>query len=61
MHPFENVAIGNGMRTSPRRDQPVPRKAFATKAKAEARVTIVESEMERGVFVSRAEAETTTH
>ena len=35
-------------------------KTFNTKAEAEAWAAIVESEMARGVFVSRAEAETTT-
>lgn len=38
---------------------PIQSQTFTTKAEAWA--TIVESERERGVFVSRAEAETTTH
>ena len=43
-----------------KRGHPVQCQTFTTKVKAEAWATIVESEMERGVFVSRAEAETTT-
>ncbi len=43
-----------------KRRHPVQCKTFTTKARAEAWATVVESEMERGVFVSRAEAETTT-
>ncbi len=43
-----------------KRGHPVQCKTFTTKARAEAWATVVESEMERGVFVSRAEAETTT-
>lgn len=43
-----------------KRGHSVQYQTFTTKAKAEAWATIVESEMERGVFVSRAEAETTT-
>ena len=43
-----------------RRGQPVQCKTFTTKARAEAWVRQVEGEMDRGVFVSRAEAENTT-
>ncbi len=43
-----------------KRGQPVQCKTFTTKARAEAWATVVESEMERGVFVSRAEAENTS-
>ena len=43
-----------------KRRHPVQCKTFTTKARAEAWATVVESEMERGVFVSRTEAESTT-
>ena len=43
-----------------RRGYPVQTKTFTTKAKAEAWSKQIESEMDRGVFVSRAEAESTT-
>ncbi len=43
-----------------RRGQPIQCKTFTTKARAEAWVRQVEGEMDRGVFVSRAEAESTT-
>ena len=43
-----------------RRGQPVQCKTFTTKAHAEVWVRQVEGEMDRGVFVSRAEAENTT-
>ena len=43
-----------------RRGQPIQCKTFTTKARAEAWVRQVEGEMDRGVFVSRAEAENTT-
>ena len=39
---------------------PTQTKTFETKAEAEAWVSIIESEMTRGVFVSRKEAENTT-
>ena len=45
----------------PQRDQPVRCKTFTTKVRAEAWATIIESERKQGVFVSRAEVETTTH
>ena len=43
-----------------RRGQPIQCKTFTTKARAEAWVRQVETEMDRGAFVSRAEAEATT-
>ena len=43
-----------------RRGQPIQCKTFTTKARAETWVRQVEGEMDRGVFVSRAEAENTT-
>jgi len=43
-----------------KRGQPVQCKTFTTRAKAEAWGKQIESEMDRGVFVSRAEAESTT-
>ena len=43
-----------------RRGQPIQCKTFTTKARAEAWVRQVETEMDRGTFVSRAEAEATT-
>jgi integrase len=43
-----------------RRGYPVQTKTFTTRAKAEAWSKQIESEMDRGVFVSRAEAEGTT-
>ena len=43
-----------------KRGQPVQCKTFTTKAKAESWAKQIESEMDRGVFVSRAEAENTS-
>ena len=43
-----------------KRGQPVQCKTFTTRAKAESWSKQIESEMDRGVFVSRAEAENTT-
>lgn len=43
-----------------RKNIPTQTKTFDTKAEAEAWVSIIESEMGRGVFVSRKEAENTT-
>ena len=43
-----------------RKGYPVQRKTFNSRAEAEAWAAVVESEMARGVFVSRAEAEKTT-
>lgn len=43
-----------------RRGYPVTCKTFTAKARAEAWARQVENEMDRGVFVSRAEAENTT-
>ena len=43
-----------------KRGQPVQCKTFTTRAKAESWSKQIESEMDRGVFVSRAEAEGTT-
>ena len=43
-----------------RKGQAVQRKSFDTKAEAEAWAATVESEMSKGVFVSRKEAESTT-
>ncbi len=43
------------------RGYPIQSQTFMTKVRAEAWVRQMESEIERGVFVSRAEAETTTH
>ena len=43
-----------------KRGQPLQCKTFTTKAKAEAWAKQIESEMDRGVFVSRVEAEATT-
>lgn len=43
-----------------RRGHPTQSKTFNTKAEAEAWATVVESEMARGVFISRTEAESTT-
>ena len=43
-----------------RRGYPAQSKTFNTKAEAEAWASMIESEMSRGVWVSRAEAETTT-
>ncbi|MDR3412296.1 MAG: hypothetical protein P4L87_15360 [Formivibrio sp.] len=43
-----------------KRGFPAESKTFNTKTEAEAWVTVIESEMVRGVFVSRTEAESTT-
>ncbi|MHB1581948.1 MAG: site-specific integrase [Acidithiobacillus sp.] len=43
-----------------KRGQPLQCKTFTTRAKAEAWGKQIESEMDRGIFVSRAEAEATT-
>ena len=43
-----------------RKGHPVQTKTFNTRAEAEAWASTVESEMARGVFVSRKEAESTT-
>ncbi|WP_028232679.1 site-specific integrase [Paraburkholderia mimosarum] len=43
-----------------RRGYPAQSKTFTTKAEAEAWANMIESEMSRGVWVSRSEAETTT-
>ncbi|WP_250435401.1 site-specific integrase [Caballeronia sp. ATUFL_F2_KS9A] len=43
-----------------RRGYPAQSKTFNTKAEAEAWATLIESEMSRGVWVSRSEAEATT-
>ena len=43
-----------------RKGYPIQRKTFNSRAEAEAWAAVVESEMARGVFVSRAEAEKTT-
>lgn len=43
-----------------KKGHPVQSKTFSTKAEAEAWAAVIESEMARGVFVSRAEAERTT-
>ena len=40
-----------------RRGYPLTTKTFDTKAEAEAWARLMESEMDRGIFVSRAEAE----
>ena len=42
-----------------KRGYPAQTKTFSTKSDAERWATIIESEMERGVFVSRTEAENT--
>jgi hypothetical protein len=42
-----------------RKGYPAQRKTFETKADARAWARMIESEMDRGVFVSRAEAERT--
>jgi hypothetical protein len=42
-----------------RKGYPAQRKTFETKADAQAWARMIESEMDRGVFVSRAEAERT--
>ncbi|MCO1347908.1 hypothetical protein L0Y95_14445 [Burkholderia vietnamiensis] len=43
-----------------RKGYPVQIKTFNTRAEAEAWARLIESEIDRGVFVSRAEAESTT-
>lgn len=43
-----------------KRGQPIQCKTFTTRAKAEVWAKHIESEMDRGIFVSRAEAENTT-
>ena len=43
-----------------RKGYPIQRKTFNSKAEAEAWAAVVESEMARGVFVSRFESESTT-
>ena len=51
--------ICNGARVR-RRGHPIHTRTFTTKTKAEASGRQVEGEMDRGVFMSRAEAESTT-
>lgn len=54
------AAAASGKHISVARDYPVQVRTFNTKAEAEAWAAVVESEIARGVFICRAEAEGTT-